>query len=98
MVKVATSSKTKLPAGVSAYATRLPSGEVAVVVDNTTSGPVAPLSLSVDPTARLVSTLSLQAPSLTATSGVTLTSATAGTATTGLSVPADTATVFTVTP
>lgn len=98
VLKAVNSSRTKLPVGVSEYAVRLPDGDVAVAVDNTTAEPVSQLSLSAGPTARLLSTLSLQAPSLVSTSGVTLTSATTGPATTGLSVPADTATIFTLTP
>jgi hypothetical protein len=90
---------TALPAGVSEEAVRLANGNVAVVVDNTTASPAGPLSVQLDSTARLLSTEQLAAPSLTATSGVTLTTTTAGNPSpTGLVVPAYTADVFTVAP
>jgi hypothetical protein len=99
VLKVTNRSRMKLPPGVSDDAVRLPDGDVAVVVDNTTSTDVTQLSLTVDPTARVVSTTSLQAPSLASTSGVTLTSATPSTGTTtGLTVPSGTATIFTLAP
>ena len=92
-------SRMKLPTGVSDYAVQLGNGDDAVIVDNTTTTDVTQLSLKVDPSARVVSTLSLQAPALNATSGVTLTSSTPSVGTTsGLRVPADSAVVFTLAP
>ena len=88
----------KLAAGVSDYAVRLPNGNVAVVVDNTTSTDVSGLSLNLGSTARVVSKLSLRAPSLDATDGVTLTSAPDAQAPIGLTVPAESAVVFTLSP
>jgi hypothetical protein len=88
-----------LPVGVSEYAVALPSGDTAVVVDNTTSSDLTQLNLKMAPADQLVSTSSLAAPSLDATSGVTLTSATpTSSAITDLTVPADSAEVFTVAP
>jgi hypothetical protein len=99
MMKTRNSSKNRLPAGVSDYAVRQPDGDVAVVVDNTTSSAVTQLDLKVDPTASVVSMLTLGAPALTSSDGVTLTPSTPSTgATTGLTVPADTAVVFTLAP
>jgi hypothetical protein len=92
-------SANPLPDGVSDYAVRQKNGDTAVIVDNTTDADVTQLNLSVDATAHLVSVQSLQAPSLDATTGVTLTTSTpASSATTGLTVPADSAVVFTVAP
>ena len=94
-----TDTQAQLPAGVSEYAVGLPDGNTAVVVDNTTASDVTQLNLKMGPTAHLVSTLSLQAPSLDSSSGVTLTSSTPATsAIVGLTVPATSAEVFTVAP
>jgi hypothetical protein len=99
VLKTKTTSSEPLPVGVSEYAVGLPSGDTAVVVDNTASSDLTQLNLKMAPTAQLVSTLSLEAPSLDATSGVTLTSATpTSSAVSDLTVPADSAEVFTVTP
>jgi hypothetical protein len=88
-----------LPTGVYEEAVRLANGNVAVVVDNTTASAVGPLSVQLDGTARLLSTEQLAAPSLTATSGVTLTTTPAtDPSPTGLAVPGYTADVFTLTP
>jgi hypothetical protein len=89
----------QLPVGVSDYAVRLPNGNVAVVVDNTTTSDLMSLSLQLDATARLVSIQQLQAPSISATTGVSLATVTPGAASpTGLTVPADSAEVFTLAP
>jgi hypothetical protein len=86
-----------LPSGASEYALRLPDGNVAVVVDNTTPTALTPLSLELDSTAHVVSVEQLQAPSLTSTTGVTLTTSTpANSSPLGLSVPAETAEVVTL--
>jgi hypothetical protein len=99
VLKTQITSSEQLPVGVSEYAVGLASGDTAVVVDNTTSSDVTQLNLKMAATAQLVSTLSLAAPSLDAASGVTLTSATpASSAITDLTVPADSAEVFTVAP
>lgn len=99
LLKTVTSSVQNLPVGVSNYAVRMPNGNVGVVVINSTSSDVAQLSLQLDATAHIVSTQQLQAPSLDATNGVTLaTSTPISSAPTGLSVPADSATVFTLAP
>jgi hypothetical protein len=99
IMKTRNSSRIRLPAGVSDYAVRQADGDVAVVVDNTTSFAVNQLTLKVDPTARVVSMLTLEAPALTSSGGVTLTPSTPSTgATTGLTVPAETAVVFTLAP
>lgn len=88
-----------LPSGVSEYALREPNGNVAVVVDNTTSSDVTGMSIGLDATASLVSTETLSAPSLTASTGITLTaSAALNASTSGLVVPADSAVVFTLAP
>jgi hypothetical protein len=92
-------SSAQLPVGVSDYAVRLPNGNVAVVVDNTTTSDVTSLSLQLDATARVASIQQLQAPSLSATTGVSLATATpSATSPTGLTVPADSAEVFTLAP
>ncbi len=99
LLKINPSSVASLPSGVSEYAVRLPSGNVAVVVDNTTGSDVTSLNLQLDATAHLVSIEQLTAPSLTSTTGVSLTtSAPASSSPTGLTVPADSAQVFTLTP
>ena len=87
-----------LPAAVSEYAVRTPGGDVAVVVDNTGDAPVDGLSLKLDPTATVEGTETLSAPSLTSETGVTLTSAASSSPPTGLTVPADSAVVFTLAP
>lgn len=98
-LKTAVKKSVPLPAGVSEYALRGLDGRVAIVVDNTTSSDVTGISVNVDPTATLVSTELLSAPSLTASTGVTLTSTTpASPATSGLVAPADSAVVFTLAP
>jgi hypothetical protein len=99
LLKTSNSSAQKLPDGVSDYAVRLSTGNVAVVVINSSSTDVAQLSLQLDASARVVSIQQLQAPSLDATDGVTLaTSAPTSGAPTELSVPANSATVFTLAP
>jgi len=91
--------KVALPAGVNTYAVRLPDGDTAYVVDNTTPTDVTTLSLQGSGTSQLVSVQRLEAPSLDATTGVTLATSTPATpGLTGLSVPAYSAAVFTVTP
>ena len=88
-----------LPTGVSEYAVRLQDGNVAVVVDNTTASDVNQLSLQLDATAQVVSIQQLTAPSLDSSDGVSLTSSTpASGSTSGLTVPADSAEVFTLAP
>ena len=93
-------SPNPLPTGVSDYAVRLADGNVAVVVDNTTSADVDQLSLKEpDATAEVVSTQQSTAPSLDSSDGVSLTSSTpASGSTSGLTVPADSAEVFTIAP
>jgi hypothetical protein len=98
LLKIANPSTKKLPSRVSDYAVRLRDGNVAVVVDNATSSNVSGLSLNLNSTTRVVSTLSLQGPSLDASDGVTLTSAPDARAATGLTVPAQSAVVFTLSP
>ncbi len=94
-----TDTSGQLPAGVSEYAVGLADGDTAVVVDNTTASDLTQLNLKMGPTSHLVSTLSLRAPSLDASTGVTLASSTPATsAITGLTVPATSAEVFTVAP
>ena len=88
-----------LPVGVSEYAVRVPDGDVAVVVDNTTGSDLDQLSLNLDPTAQVVSTQQLDAPSLDSSDGVTFTPSTpAAGSPDDLSVPADSAEVFTLAP
>ena len=97
LLKTTVGAADPLPTGVSEYALRLPDGDVAVVVDNTTSAALASLSLERGPSARVVSVQQLQAPSLTSTTGVTITTAApANPSPLDLSVSPDTAEVFTL--
>ncbi len=90
--------KAPLPTGVTTYAVRRADGDTSFVVDNTSSTDVTSLSLQ-GSGSQLVSVQRLDAPSLDATTGVTLTTtAPASPALTGLSVPADSVAVFTVAP
>jgi hypothetical protein len=98
-LKTKVSPTDPLPDGVSEYALRLPDGNAAVVVDNTTDAPVSDLSLQLGRHAQLVSTQLLTAPSIDATDGVTLTTSTpTSSAATDLTVPAASAEVFTLAP
>jgi hypothetical protein len=88
-----------LPDGVSDYAVRLPDGDSAVVVDNSTDVPVSDLSLELGRNAQLISTQLLTAPSIEATDGVTMTTSPPTSSTpTGLTVPAGSVEVFTLAP
>lgn len=88
-----------LPSGVSEYAVQLPNGNVAVVVDNTTTTDLTQLSVQQATAGQLVSTQSLTAPSADASTGVVLSDPVAASGPpTGLTVPADSVEVFTLAP